>query len=69
MFQSNKKDQISPVTQQYFVGRRTMTYSQIRGSFWFGLSKRFNSVFEFIWIQYICKFCLVYHLKDLGASR
>ena len=26
-------------------------------------------VFEFIWIQYICKFCLVYHLKDLGASR
>ena len=27
------------------------------------------SVFEFIWIQYICKFCLVYHLKDLGASR
>ena len=20
-----------------------------------------------IWIQYICKFCLVYYLKDLGA--
>ena len=27
------------------------------------------TVFEYIWIQYICKFCLVYHLKDLGASR
>ena len=24
--------------------------------------------FEFIWIQYICKFCLVYHLKNLDAS-
>ena len=23
------------------------------------------TVFEFIWIQYICKFCLVYHLIDL----
>ena len=22
------------------------------------------TVFEFIWIQYICTFCLVYHLKD-----
>ena len=22
--------------------------------------------FEFIWIQYICKFCFVYHLIDLG---
>ena len=27
------------------------------------------TVFEFIWIQYICKFCLVFHLKDLDASR
>ena len=27
------------------------------------------TVFEFIWIQYICKFCSVYHLKDLDASR
>ena len=25
--------------------------------------------FEFIWIQNIRKFCLVYHLKDLGSSR
>ena len=25
--------------------------------------------FEFIWTQYICKFCLVYHLIDLDASR
>ena len=25
--------------------------------------------FECIWIQYICKLCLVYHLIDLGASR
>ena len=25
--------------------------------------------FEFIRIQYICKFCLVYHLKNLDASR
>ena len=28
-----------------------------------------NSDFEFIWIQYICKFCLVYHLIDLDATR
>ena len=34
-----------------------------------GAAHDFNSVFEFIWIQYICKFCLAYHLKDLGASR
>ena len=27
------------------------------------------TVFEFIWIQYICKFCLVYHLKKFDASR
>ena len=27
------------------------------------------TVFEFIWIQYICKLCLVHHLKDLDASR
>ena len=27
------------------------------------------TVFGFIWIQYICKFCLVFHLKDLDASR
>ena len=27
------------------------------------------TVFEFIWIQYICKFCLVYHLKNLDTSR
>ena len=27
------------------------------------------TVFEFIWIQYICKFCAVFHLKDLDASR
>ena len=27
------------------------------------------TVFEFIWIQYICKFCLVYHLIDLDASK
>ena len=25
--------------------------------------------FEFIWIQHVCKFCLVYHLIDLDASR
>ena len=25
--------------------------------------------FKFIWIKYICKFFLMYHLKDLGASR
>ena len=35
-----------------------------------GAAHDFNSQFlEFIWIQYICKFCLVYHLKDLGTSR
>ena len=33
MFQSNKKDQISPVTRQYLVGRLTMKY-QNRRSFW-----------------------------------
>ena len=27
------------------------------------------TVFEFIWIQYICKSCFVYHLKNLDASR
>ena len=27
------------------------------------------TVFEFIWIQYICKFCLVYHLIDLDTPR
>ena len=27
------------------------------------------TVFEFIWIQSICKFCLVYQLIDLDASR
>ena len=27
------------------------------------------TVSEFIWIKHICKFCLVYHLKDFGASR
>ena len=26
-------------------------------------------VFEFIWIQYICKFCFVYHLMDFDTSR
>ena len=26
------------------------------------------TVFEFIWIQYVCKFCLVYHLINLDAS-
>ena len=34
MFQSNKKDQISPVTRQYLVGHLTMKY-QNRRSFWF----------------------------------
>ena len=33
-----------------------------------GAAHDFSSVFEFIWIQYIYKFCLGYHLKDLGAS-
>ena len=34
-----------------------------------GCSRPQYKFFEFIWIQYICKFCLVYHLKDLDASR
>ena len=34
MFQSNKKDQISPVTRQYLVGRLIMKYKN-RRSFWF----------------------------------
>ena len=32
-------------------------------------SRRQLTAFEFICIQYICKFCLVYHLKHLDASR
>ena len=36
----------------------------------FGAAHYLNSeIFEFIWIQYICRFCLVYHLKGFGASR
>ena len=27
------------------------------------------TVFDFIWIQYVRKFCLVYHLIDLDVSR
>ena len=35
-----------------------------------GAALNFNSqFFEFIWIQYICKFRSMYHLKDLSASR
>ena len=33
-----------------------------------GAAHDINSVLEFIWIQYIFNFCLVYHLKDLDAS-
>ena len=35
-----------------------------------GAAQGFNSqFFEVIWIQYICKFCSVYHLIDLDAPR
>ena len=34
-----------------------------------GPAHGFSSVFEFIWTQYIGKFCLVYQLIGLDASR
>ena len=43
MFQSNKKDQISPVTRQYLAGRLTMKY-QNRRSFWFYYQRDFQLV-------------------------
>ena len=36
----------------------------------FGAAQGFNSQFlNLFGCQYICKFCLVYHLNDLDASR
>ena len=44
MFQSNKKDQISLVTRQYFVGRLMMKY-QNRRSFGSTIKEIFNQSF------------------------
>ena len=38
-------------------------------NFYSELLKAQFTVFKFIWIQYICKFCLVYNLKNLDSSR
>ena len=68
-------EQTFEIQKKYLKYR--MNIQHIRGVPKTGIDKTFIrscsrpqfTVFEFISIQYICKFCLVYHLKDFDASR